>query len=278
MLDDNSILSYGTRNKTIDGFAPRNISKDFGKTWHIDRSPVPGQGGGRNPVMLKLKSGRLLYVSNFKEAKDPNVKGFEGPGGYVGLSEDCGSTWKIRKLVGGLTKDKDGKPVEVRTVGYVGASQSTNGIIHLVTSRNNPDLHFELNEAWILNDRDTAMIASAKDHFASDIIKTEKHKDFYPDGSIMVEYSSSVTKEGLYVLNGSETWYYKNGKKQWQTIYSKGRKIDTETYSYPDGMRKWQWIYNSDGTKDWTVWKKNGNIKAKSHWKEDKLLAYEIVK
>ncbi len=60
LLDDGRILSFGTRNRTIDGCCPRNVSTDRGKTWQLSRSPVPGQGGGQNPVMLKLASGRLL--------------------------------------------------------------------------------------------------------------------------------------------------------------------------------------------------------------------------
>ena len=87
-MDDNSILCYGTRNGTIDGFCPKNVSRDFGETWEVSRSPMPGQGGGRNPVMIKLQSGRLLYVSNIVEAKDPALTGFDGAGVYVCLSED----------------------------------------------------------------------------------------------------------------------------------------------------------------------------------------------
>jgi hypothetical protein len=135
LLDDNSILAYGTRNRTIDGFCPKNVSTDWGKTWKVSRSPVPGQGGGQNPIMLKLSSGRLLYVSDFHRARDPNVRGFTGGGAYVGLSNDDGQTWRIKKLVGGQTYDENGKPVEVRTVGYVGAAQSADDIIHLVTTQ-----------------------------------------------------------------------------------------------------------------------------------------------
>ncbi|MHC4865964.1 MAG: SUMF1/EgtB/PvdO family nonheme iron enzyme, partial [Planctomycetota bacterium] len=57
LLDDNSILSYGTRNTGIEGFCPKNVSRDFGKSWQVSRSPMPAQGGGQNPIMLKLQSG-----------------------------------------------------------------------------------------------------------------------------------------------------------------------------------------------------------------------------
>jgi hypothetical protein len=115
-------------------------------------------------------------------------------------------------------------------------------MIHVATSRNNPNMHFELNEAWILSDKELAMTAAMKDHSASKIVKTQKHKEVYPDGATMVEYSSSII----------EKFYYSNGSK------------------------KWQWKYNTDGTKNLKLWKKNGQLKAKSHWRDDTLLDHVV--
>jgi formylglycine-generating enzyme required for sulfatase activity len=279
MLEDNSILCYGTRNCSIEGFASNNVSRDFGKTWEITRSPMPAQGGGQNPVLIKLASKRLLYVSDFgrrSDRIDKNVKGFEGPGAYVCLSDDEGITWRIRKLVPGLTKDEKGNSVKVTNVGYVGATQTPDRMIHVATSRNNPNMHFELNEAWILSDKEAAQKVAMKDHSSSKIVKTQKHKEVYPDGATMVEYSSSITEDGLYVLNGTETWYYKNGKIQWQAVYKNGRKTGIEKFYYSNGSKKWQWKYNTDGTKNLKLWKKNGQLKAKSHWRDDTLLDHVV--
>ncbi|MBI3117062.1 MAG: hypothetical protein HYZ00_00135, partial [Candidatus Hydrogenedentes bacterium] len=38
------------------------------------------------------------------------------------------------------------------TLGYAVAVQGPNEVIHLLTSMNHPNLHFALNEAWILSD------------------------------------------------------------------------------------------------------------------------------
>jgi hypothetical protein len=36
------------------------------------------------------------------------------------------------------------------TLGYCVARQAQDGLIHIITSRTRPSVHFELNEAWIL--------------------------------------------------------------------------------------------------------------------------------
>ena len=276
LLDDNTILAYATRNRTIDGFCPKNVSTDWGKTWKVSRSPMPGQGGGRNPIMLKLASGRLLYVSNFQRARDPKVKGFTASGAYVGLSDDNGQTWRIRKLVGGQTRDEQGKPVQVRTVGYVGAAQSANGIIHLVTSRNNPDLHIELNEAWILANDDAARAATLQDHIKVLGGSVKKLGENYPSGKPKVGWSAGVGEDGRYLLDGKEIWYYENGSKQWEVTYNAGTKVGTETYWNTNGSPKWQWEYRKDGTRVLTVFRPNSKIKAESHWRQDKLLSHKL--
>jgi hypothetical protein len=226
--------------------------------------------------MLKLASGRLLYVSNFQRAKDPNVKGFAGSGAYAGLSEDNGKTWRIKKLLGGQTYDKNGKPVEVRTVGYVGAAQSANGVIHLVTSRNNPNLHIELNEAWILADDDAAMAATLQDHIKILGGSVKKRRENYPSGKPKVGWSAGVGEDGRYLLDGKEIWYYENGGKQWEVTYNAGTKVGTETYWNTNGSPKWQWEYRKDGTRVLTVFRPNSKIKAESHWRQDKLLSHKL--
>jgi hypothetical protein len=278
LLDDNSILAYGTRNRTIDGFCPKNVSTDWGKTWRVSRSPMPGQGGGRNPIMIKLASGRLLYVTNMGKNRDPNVKGFTGGGAYAGLSSDNGQTWRIRKLLGGQTRDENGKPIEVRTVGYVGAAQSQNGIIHLVTSRNNPDLHIELNEAWILADDGAAKHATPQDDVKIIPGTVKVHQEYYPNDKLKVSWRAGTGEDGRYLLHGSEIWRYQNGQRQWEVSYHAGRKVGAETYWNPDGTKKWQRSHREDGTSVWTVYRPDGKLKAESHWRDKKLLSHSIPK
>ncbi|HUW20366.1 MAG TPA: SUMF1/EgtB/PvdO family nonheme iron enzyme [Sedimentisphaerales bacterium] len=276
LLDDNTILAYGTRNRTIDGFCPKNVSTDWGKTWTVSRSPMPGQGGGRNPIMLKLASGRLFYVTDFGNARDPNVTGFTAPGAYAGLSDDNGQTWRIRKLIGEQTRNEDGSLVQVRTVGYVGAAQSQNGVIHLVTSRNNPDLHIELNEAWILAGDDSANTPTPTDQTGIAAGSVGNYQETYPSGKTRVIWSAGVGGDGRYLLDDQETWYYEDGKKQWEVNYRAGTKVGTETYWDKDGTKKWQWEHRDDGTDVWTVWGPDGKIKALSHWRDKNLLNHTL--
>jgi len=270
LLDDNTILAYGTRNRNIEGFCPRNVSGDWGKSWQVSRSPLPAQGGGRNPVIIKLSNGRLLYASDFGQARDPRVKGFTGAGPYVGLSEDNGQTWRIRKLVAGDLHDGDDEPVKFGTVGYVGATQTPNGMIHMVTTRNRPYLHVELNESWILADDTAADAAVAKDYLKSAVIPAtiKQYHEYYPSGKLKVSYAAGIDQDGRYVLHGKESWYYQDGQKHWEANYQNSRKSGDETYWFPNGRRKWNHLHNDDGTSTWTHWWSNGQIKATSTWRK----------
>jgi hypothetical protein len=252
LLDDNSILAYGTRNRTIDGFCPKNVSTDWGRTWQVSRSPMPGQGGGRNPIMIKLASGRLLYVSNIGKARDPNVKGFS-------------------------TLDENGKSVAVSTVGYVGAIQSENGVIHLVTSRNHPDLHLELNEAWILADDEAAEQASLEQDVKviPDTIKA--YKEEYANGKLRVNYRAGRSRGGRFLLEGSEIWYYVDGQKEWEASYRAGSKVGAETYWNHDGTKKWQREHRADGSHVLTVWGPDEKEEARSVWRHKKLISHELM-
>jgi len=272
LLDDNSILAFGTRNRTIDGFCPRNVSTDFGRTWNVSRSPVPGQGGGQNPVMIKLASGRLLYVSNFSRARDPNVKGFAGPGAYAGLSEDQGRSWRLRKLVGGNTVDESGNPVKFTSVGYVGITQTANGLIHIVTSRNRPNLYAVLNEAWILADDKAAAEAAAK--AAASIVpgSVKEYEEKYDNGKVKARWSAGVGNDGTYLLDGTETHYYPNGRKQWQVNFRAGEKVGGEMYWNALGLQRWRWDYDVDGVDILTLYDRDGEVKARSQWKRNKFL------
>ena len=262
-LGGTRLLAIGTRNRHIDRFAIRNVSKDLGKTWDVSRSSLPYQGGGRRPFLIRLASGRLFYASDFSDARDPRVTGFSGPGAYVGLSEDEGESWRLRKLeAGGVLKD-DGAPAEVRTLGYVSAAQAVDGRIHLVTSRNTPKLHFEVNESWILADTNT----TGSKPVDVDAATVQTFRETYPNGRERVVWSAGRTGDGLYRLHGKETWFHPNGQKEWEVVYANGRKTGTETYRDAAGVRLWERVYDDDGTHDWTLWEQDGTVRAHSRWR-----------
>ncbi|MHC4648641.1 MAG: SUMF1/EgtB/PvdO family nonheme iron enzyme, partial [Planctomycetota bacterium] len=156
VLKDDVIMAFAGKQAEINGYHPINLSRDGGRTYEIFPSTLPALGGGTRSSLIELASGRLFYVGDMhlrsyrKLTPEQAPPGFEGEGAYAALSDDTGKTWRVRKLTGGNVRDKEGKPVKVHTVSYVTARQGPDGIIHIVTSHNHPDLHFELNEAWIL--------------------------------------------------------------------------------------------------------------------------------
>jgi len=158
ILDNDVILGYAGKQAELDGYEPQFISRDGGRTYQMSPSPLPALGGGVRASVVRLANKKLFYVGDmdlsiYKKLTPADApEGFVGDGAYVGLSDDDGRTWHVRKLTGGNVLDENGKPVKVHTVSYVTACQSPDGLIHLITSHNHPDLHFELNEAWIMQD------------------------------------------------------------------------------------------------------------------------------
>ena len=85
-----------------------------------------------------------------------------------------------------------------------------------------------------------------------------------------------VGPDGRYLLQGTETWYYENGQKQWQADYHAGRKAGEETYWSPDGARQWRKVHKDDGTYDWYIYDSAGKLTAQSEWRGENLLNYKI--
>jgi len=282
LLDNDVIMAYGGKQGSINGFHPQNISRDGGRTYEITASPLPALGGGTRASLIKLKSGRLFYVADMhlssyrKLTPEQCPPGFVGEGAYAALSDDDGKTWRVRKLTGGNVLNKNGKPVKVGTVSYVTAAQSPDGMIHIVTSHNRPDLHFELNEAWILQDLRDTKPAIGKEDTKIIPATVEEYSEEYPTGKPKVTWSAGIGQDGHELLHGRETWYYENGRTQWQANYRAGRKTGTETYWYTSGDKQSQKVHHDDGTYDWTLWGRDGKLRAKSKWQGKKLLSHKI--
>ena len=65
-------------------------------------------------------------------------------------------------------------------------------------------------------------------------------------------------------------------KKQWQVLYKVGNKVGAETYYNKDESPQWRWEYLQDGKQKFIVWDEFGKVKAKSVWKDRKILNYEM--
>lgn len=217
---DGALVGWGGKNTNIDGFMPKATSRDGGKTWQLSKTPFKPLGSGQRPSIIRLASGDLFFVADWSARKVPGPR---REGAFVAISTDDGETWTQRDLPG------------IKTVGYVTATQAPDGVIHVVTSKNKPDYHIELNEAWVM-------------------------------------HGGPEAAHGRHLLNGTETFRYPNGRKQWEVTFKEGRRTGTEALWTPDGKRCWEKTYRGGGEWTWRVFDKSGRQTAESTWKGKNLL------
>jgi formylglycine-generating enzyme len=160
-LEDGRLMALG-RGDNINGHMPVSLSDDMGKSWTYSASPFPPISSGQRLVLMRLDEGPLFFASFTGPHNDDqgmefdakNGKSFRGYGLFAALSYDEGETWPVRKLVtpgegeydGGAHTGKfktDAKHAEPR--GYMAATQSPDGIIHLISSK----IHYRFNLAWL---------------------------------------------------------------------------------------------------------------------------------
>ena len=272
MLNDGRILGMGGKNTDIDGYMPKSISSDGGKSWQISRTPFSTLDGNQRPSIICLQSGRLFFVSDFQRQADCfQPEGIERTGALVALSSDEGESWRIKTLPGALRHET--WECDAATVGYSVARQAPNGIIHIITTMNRPNLHFALNEAWILAENtaeekmtDAELMASS----ATSVSDLQEYTETYENGNVKVTYSGGIADNGRWVLHGAETWFYRDGAKKREVRYQLGEKVGEETYWGRDGAKIRAWDHQTDGTHVWTQYWSNGQRKSVSRWIDHK--------
>ncbi len=160
-LEDGRLMALG-RGDNINGHMPMSISDDMGESWTYSASPFSPISSGQRLVLMRLDEGPLLFASftgphnndQGMEFTAQNGETFRGYGLYAALSYDEGKTWPVRKLItsgkgkydGGAHTGKfktDATHAEPR--GYMAATQSPDGVIHLISSR----LHYRFNLEWL---------------------------------------------------------------------------------------------------------------------------------
>jgi len=273
LSDQKTILGMGGKNTDIDGFMPKSISRDGGKTWDITKTPFPAQGSNQRPSIVRLKSGRLFFAGDFQHIRGKSPQGIRYGGSYLALSEDDGENWTIKPLPFAQQHENPRNHNGNATIGYSVARQAPNGMIHLITSMNRPCLHFEFNEAWIL-DRKTKDHSDGEKHCmsskATKIRKLKIYTEKYPDGCLKTSYSGGIADDGRFLLHGDMVWLYPNGKKQYQASFNMGNKVGKETYWAKNGSVKWSWQYKDDGSGIWAQYWPNGNMKSMNLWRNFK--------
>jgi hypothetical protein len=271
VLRNGHFVAYGGKHSDIDGFMPRSLSKDQGKSWQSDKTPFPPLGTNQRPTIIRLKSGRLFFVSDFQRIDGFQPPGFNKRGSFVALSDNDGKTWKIKELPGVQEHESESRRKEMRgeTLGYSNARQAPNDMIHVIATMTHPCLHFELNEAWILSGKrtihsDNVLMKSLSKKISS--VKEYSEKD-PQSNEILIKYHAGISDDHRFLLHGKEKWYYDDGSVQYEVNYHLGRKQGLETYWNREGLKLWEWHHNPEGLSTWTRWWPNGKKRSESMWK-----------
>lgn len=269
LKDGYTILGMGGKNTDIDGYMPQAVSHDGGKSWEVSKTCFPAQGTNQRPSVLRLASGRLFFAGDFQHFRGKKPNAIMQNGSYVALSEDDGENWIIKKLPGAQQHENPKWHKGHETIGYSAARQAPNGMIHLIATMNRPCLHFEFNEAWILDDEtaydsmaDEELMASSADQ----IQNIEEYKERLSDGTRIIYYGG-IAGDGRFLLHGEETWYYPNGRKQYQATYDKGQKVGREILLTPDSRVRWRKNHNEDGSFVWIRYWPDGGKKSETTWR-----------
>lgn len=261
-LKDGSILGLGGKTTSIDGYMPQSISKDGGKSWEVTKSPFVALASNQRPTLIRLASGRLFMAGDFQNWDGVQPKEIKQRGSYVALSDDEGKTWHLKTLAAAMPHEWRHLPDRPGTLGYAVARQGPNGVIHLITSMNEQALHFEMNEAWILAVGDAAPVPVPEKSIYA------RHRERYSGGSVKADYGARINSGGTYTLDGTEKWFYPNGKKQYEVTYVAGKKTGRETFWREDGRKVWSREHRENGMATWTQWWPNGKRKSESSWHE----------
>jgi sulfatase modifying factor 1 len=153
-LDDGRLLGFGRR-KNIDGRMPKSVSSDLGETWTSTASAFPPISYGQRCVLLKLTEGPLFFASFGRRITITDASGTERSvsGLFGAVSFDGGETWPHRRLI---SDDGDGRTIgtlnghpttldaySAEPVGYLATCQSADGVIHLLSSRQQYAFNFK---------------------------------------------------------------------------------------------------------------------------------------
>lgn len=170
-LSDGSLMALGRGNSIPDSLGrnrmPMSLSPDMGRTWIYHASEFPPIDGGQRLILRRLDEGPLLLVSftDHPQRTPESQRGMplicaDGQtrichGLFAALSYDDGRTWPVKRLIsdgstrllygGAWTGYFEADMTHAEPRGYLAASQSPDGIIHLLSS----GLHYRFNLAWL---------------------------------------------------------------------------------------------------------------------------------
>jgi formylglycine-generating enzyme len=169
-LNDGRLMTLGRLNTEEEQAkfnfkTPASYSSDGGLTWTHEATPFPAISSVQRQVFMRLREGPLLFCS-FTDlsanSKKPIGMDFPREGGtlhgaglFAALSFDEGKTWPNRRLItpGGSPRTVNGidrgqftlSDTSAEPQGYLAATQTRDGRIHLISSKN----HYIMNLSWL---------------------------------------------------------------------------------------------------------------------------------
>ncbi len=211
-LKDGRLLALG-RGNTIDGRMPMSISKDMGQSWTYSASEFPPLSGGQRLVLRRLQEGPILLVS-FTDRKEGMV--IRDPAGaerrvfgmFAALSFDEGRSWPVKRLLtdGGPARELDGggntgkfvmDATHAEPRGYLAATQTPDGLIHLISSKQ----HYVFNLAWLQQGGGTAQSEASDGADHSQVPGVVIDHSPASTGTYLGSPSIAVLPDGSYVVS-----------------------------------------------------------------------------
>jgi antitoxin component YwqK of YwqJK toxin-antitoxin module len=133
-------------------------------------------------------------------------------------------------------------------------------VIHVLATKTYPCLHYEFNEVWVFSNTGDVLPESTGG-------RVRKYTENYPNGARHATWCARICPNGRYLLEGLETTYYENGRKDHEVTYSSGRKAGVETYWAPDGTKLWSWMHHPEhNVSKWIHYWDNGRKRIESNW------------
>ncbi len=200
--NNGNLLAFG-RGNDINGKMPISVSSDMGENWTYSASALPPLGGGQRATILRLKEGPLFMATFFPSLKIQDAAGQErAVSGLVGMvSYDDGQTWPLKRLItddgpprlvdgGGNTGWFTLGPDTAEPKGYLASTQSPDGIIHLISSKQ----HYAFNLKWLqtpMPEGPAAPTLTMKQYmqriFNADVTPAQAEPEWFFTGSGMTE-------------------------------------------------------------------------------------------
>jgi sulfatase modifying factor 1 len=195
-LQDGSLMAFG-RGNNIDNRMPMSISRDMGRTWTYSASEFPPLSGGQRLVLRRLQEGPILFVSFTDRRKGMIAYDAEGNknrvfGMFAALSFDEGKTWPCKRLItawgpakridgGGNTGEFTMDDTHAEPRGYLAATQTPNGLIHLISSKQ----YYVFNLAWI------------KEFFLTAGVNRQQTPDYSSVPGVVIDHNPAATGKYL---------------------------------------------------------------------------------